>query len=154
MHSCQETTPYSTGKVFSNGKPNAICLHSQVRLFTGIMFSDQPVQDEERIFGGRYKDIQVECDPPQKVVLDGEVSDHSRASPRPWQVLMLARSKHAQHCNEWPDSGPRIVAHAAAAVACATVLPAELTGQHISVCAPSRRTLSTSCRTAWPGAAY
>jgi diacylglycerol kinase family enzyme len=38
------------------------------------MFSDQPVQDEERIFGGRYKDIQVECDPPQKVVLDGEVS--------------------------------------------------------------------------------
>ena len=46
----------------------------QVRLFTGIMFSDQPVQDEERIFGGRYKDITVECDPPQKVVLDGEVS--------------------------------------------------------------------------------
>jgi hypothetical protein len=31
------------------------------------MFSDQPVQAEDRIFGGRYKDIRVECDPPQKV---------------------------------------------------------------------------------------
>jgi hypothetical protein len=89
------------------------------------MFSDQPVQDEERIFGGRYKDIQVECDPPQKVVLDGEVSDHSRASPRPWQVLILARSKHAQRCSDWPDSGPRIVTRAVAAAACATVLPAD-----------------------------
>lgn len=31
------------------------------------MFSDEPVQHEEKIFGGRYKDIKVECEPPQKV---------------------------------------------------------------------------------------
>lgn len=29
------------------------CVCLQVRLFTGIMFSDQPVQAEDRIFGGR-----------------------------------------------------------------------------------------------------
>lgn len=47
--------------------PALTCPVLQVRLFTGIMFSDQPVQAEDRIFGGRYKDIRVECDPPQKV---------------------------------------------------------------------------------------
>lgn len=31
------------------------------------MFSDDPVQNEEKIFGGRYSDIKIECDPPQKV---------------------------------------------------------------------------------------
>jgi hypothetical protein len=31
------------------------------------MSSDEPVQAEDKIFGGRYKDIRVECDPPQKV---------------------------------------------------------------------------------------
>jgi hypothetical protein len=33
------------------------------------MFSDQPVQNEEKIFGGRYSNIKIECDPPQKVGL-------------------------------------------------------------------------------------
>eukprot|EP00775_Hariotina_reticulata_P013012 gene13012-13141_t len=46
---------------------------NMVRLFSGVLFGDQPVQHEERIFGGRYSNIQVECDPPQKVVLDGEL---------------------------------------------------------------------------------
>jgi hypothetical protein len=30
-----------------------VVLLLQVRLFTGIMFSDEPVQAEDRIFGGR-----------------------------------------------------------------------------------------------------
>jgi hypothetical protein len=38
-------------------------------LCSGVMFSDQPVQNEEKIFGGRYSDIKIECDPPQKVRL-------------------------------------------------------------------------------------
>jgi hypothetical protein len=36
-------------------------------LCSGVMFGDQPVQSEEKIFGGRYSDIKIECDPPQKV---------------------------------------------------------------------------------------
>lgn len=46
---------------------------NMARLFSGVMFSDDPVQNEEKIFGGRYSDIKIECDPPQKVVLDGEL---------------------------------------------------------------------------------
>uniref|UniRef100_A0A383VXV0 DAGKc domain-containing protein n=1 Tax=Tetradesmus obliquus TaxID=3088 RepID=A0A383VXV0_TETOB len=46
---------------------------NMARLFSGVMFSDDPVQHEEKIFGGRYSDIKIECDPPQKVVLDGEL---------------------------------------------------------------------------------
>jgi diacylglycerol kinase family enzyme len=42
------------------------------RFFAETLFGDQPVKDEN-IQGGRYKDIYVECDPPQKVVLDGEM---------------------------------------------------------------------------------
>jgi hypothetical protein len=33
------------------------------------MFSDQPVQNEDKIFGGRYSDIKIDCEPPQKVRL-------------------------------------------------------------------------------------
>ncbi|KAF6255042.1 ATP-NAD kinase-like domain-containing protein [Scenedesmus sp. NREL 46B-D3] len=46
---------------------------NMARLFSGVMFSDEPVQNEEKIFGGRYSNIKIECDPPQKVVLDGEL---------------------------------------------------------------------------------
>ncbi|KIY99679.1 methylglyoxal synthase [Monoraphidium neglectum] len=49
------------------------------RLAVRVMMGDgdgdgsAPVQDEERVFGGRAKEIIVETDPPQKVVVDGEL---------------------------------------------------------------------------------
>jgi hypothetical protein len=33
----------------------------QVQLFSGVMFSNKPVQDEERIFGGRCVALCVRC---------------------------------------------------------------------------------------------
>jgi hypothetical protein len=59
---------------------------------SGVMFGDEPVRDDDHIFGGRYSDIVVECDPPQKVVLDGELAGttpvHARVLPASLRVLV------------------------------------------------------------------
>lgn len=65
---------------------------NMARLFSGVMFGDQPVQAEDKIFGGRYSEIKVECDPPQKVVLDGELLGttpiHCKVLPGSLKVLV------------------------------------------------------------------
>lgn len=45
------------------------------QLAAGVLFSDsiQDVQDPDRIMGGRFKEVTIECEPPQKVVVDGEL---------------------------------------------------------------------------------
>jgi diacylglycerol kinase family enzyme len=65
---------------------------NMARLFSGVVFGDKPVQAEDRIFGGRYSDVRVECEPPQKVVLDGELLGstpvHAKVLPASLKVLV------------------------------------------------------------------
>eukprot|EP00879_Flechtneria_rotunda_P000746 GHRR01000866.1.p1 GENE.GHRR01000866.1~~GHRR01000866.1.p1 ORF type:complete len:439 (+),score=116.46 GHRR01000866.1:106-1422(+) len=72
---------------------------NMVRLFSGVLFGEKPVQHEEKIFGGRYKEINVECEPPQKVVLDGELLGntpvHARIIPASLKVFCPLPSPEA-----------------------------------------------------------
>jgi diacylglycerol kinase family enzyme len=68
---------------------------TMAKLFAGALFTDKPTTNEDvgwEIFGGRYKDIYVECDPPQPVVLDGEVLGqtpvHAKVRPASLKVLV------------------------------------------------------------------
>eukprot|EP00877_Chromochloris_zofingiensis_P001027 jgi/Chrzof1/10925/Cz05g17130.t1 len=86
--------------IYDDGKLEAIGYVSQgtlsnitgmIQLFSGVLLgsSEQPGSDDGRVYGGRYKDIRVMTEPPQKVVLDGELS----VSPELLQLLGAAATE-------------------------------------------------------------
>jgi hypothetical protein len=71
---------------------------TMAKLFAGALFGDNPVKGEDvpwDIQGGRYKDIRIECDPPQKVVLDGELlGEWGAAGAGGGRRRAMARGRH------------------------------------------------------------
>jgi hypothetical protein len=69
---------------------------SMARLAVGALFADsaspEALQDEAAIFGGRFAEVAVDADPPQAVVVDGEVLGttplRARCLPRALRVLV------------------------------------------------------------------
>lgn len=84
-----------------------------------------PVQDPERIFGGRYKEVTIYCDPPQKVVVDGELLGTTplmaRVQPASLRVLVPrpspAAAPAAAAAGAEEDGGAEVAAAAAAGLA-------------------------------------
>ena len=78
---------------------------TMAKLFAGAVFSDKPTTNEDvgwEVFGGRYKEIYVECDPPQPVVLDGEVLGQTpvQARVRPASLKVLVPRKELEQDTE------------------------------------------------------
>ncbi|GBF88835.1 lipid kinase [Raphidocelis subcapitata] len=98
-------------------------------------------RDEERIFGGRHRQVEIECDPPQKVVVDGELLGTTPVSVRvlPGALRVLVPRPGAAPApapdGAAPEAAPLELAPRGAASAAAVAAPGATTAEGMAASA-------------------